>query len=197
MVAKKKENPHTKAESFVLPQDYTSPMEDISEIPLTATKKVKKNVYFRTKDGDDFIPLSLMTLPDPRDMEEQAYLVHPSIVGKLSELADQIKTSWCHLIITRDGEKKILYTPAVTDLNKGSAIVIARAKIIEESKHKWLRMSWDPDVKIHRAIYPKFEIPEPEWGDLEPLAEMIFQAFDGRLIEGVDHELVKYLLGGS
>lgn len=58
-------------------------------------------------------------------------------------------------------------------------------------------MTWDTDVRMHRAIYPKFNIPEPEWGELLPLAEIIFQAFDGRVIESRDHELVQYLLGGK
>jgi hypothetical protein len=196
MAAQRKES-KSKAAEFILPQDYANPLEDISDIPLSTAKKMKKNVYFRTKDGKGFVPLQLMILPDPRDMEEQGFLVHPTIISELSVLADQLKTYVCHLVITRDGEKKILYTPAVTELNKGQAVVVARAKIIEESKNKWLRMTWDPDVRIHRAVYPKFNIPEPEWGNLDPLAEMIFQAFDGRVIESADHELVKYLLGGA
>jgi hypothetical protein len=196
MAAQKKET-KSRAAEFILPQDYANPLEDISDIPLSTAKKMKKSVYFRTKDGKGFVPLQLMILPDPRDMEEQGFLVHPTIISELSVLADQLKTYVCHLVITRDGEKKILYTPAVTELNKGQAVVVARAKIIEESKNKWLRMTWDPDVRIHRAVYPKFPIPEPEWGILAPLAEMIFQAFDGRVIESADHELVKYLLGGA
>lgn len=187
----------SKAAEFILPQDYANPLEDVSDIPISTAKRIKKNVYFRTKDGEGFEPLPLMILQDPRDMEEQGFLVHPTIISDLSELADQLKTYVCHLVITRDGEKKILYTPAITDLNKGQAVIVARAKIIEESKHKWLRMTWDADVKIHRAIYPKFEIPEPVWGELEPLAEIIFKAFDGRIIESADHELVLYLLGGA
>lgn len=196
MVAKKMET-KSKAVDFILSQDYMNPLEDISDIPLSTTKKIKKNVYFRTKNGKGFDPLPLMILSDPRDMEEQGFLVHPDIISELSALADLLKTYMCHLVITRDGEKKILYTPAITDLNKGQAVIVARAKIIEESKHKWLRMTWDADARIHRAIYPKFEIPEPKWGHLDPLEEMIFQAFDGRVIESADHELVKYLLGGA
>ena len=197
MVAKTKEVPKTKAESFILPQDYQNPLEDIQDLPIVSTRKMKKNVYFRTKDGDDFQPLSLMTISDPRDMEEQASIINPSVVGELSELADQMTTSWCHLVITRDSEKKILYTPAITDLNKSSAMLIHRARIIEEAKTRWLRMTWDADVRMHRAIYPKFDIPEPEWGELLPLAEIIFQAFEGRVNESRNYEMVQYLLGGK
>lgn len=197
MTKNKKEGLKSKAESFILPQDYINPLEDISEIPISTAKKVKKNVYFKMKGGEDFRPLTLITLPDPRGMEEQAFLVHPDVMGELTELADQMVTSSCHLIITRAGEKKILHTPAITELNKSSAMLVNRAKILEEAKNRWLRMTWDADLRMHRAVYPKFDIPEPEWGDLPPLAEIIFQAFDGRVIESADHELVHYLMGGK
>jgi hypothetical protein len=187
----------SKVEEFIVPQDYINPLEDISDLPIGTAKKMKKNVYFRIKNGKDFDPLTLMTLSDPRSMEEQAYIVLPTIIDQLAELADQITTSSCYLAITRAGEKKILHTPAITDINKSSAVLVARAKIFEEAKFRWLRMTWDADVRLHRAIYPKYEIPEPEWGDLPPLIEIIFQAFDGRVIESADHELVAYLLGGS
>ena len=121
----------------------------------------------------------------------------PKIVGQLKELSDQITHSWCYLIITRAAEKKILHVPAISDVNKNNTLLVNRAKILEEAKAKWLRMTWDDEVRLHRAVYPKFDIPEPDWGELPPLHEMIFQAFDGRVIESPGHELVEYLLGGK
>ena len=187
----------SKASEFILPQGYSNPLEEVADVPITSAKKMKKTVYFRVKDGEGFDPLTLMTLPDPRDMEEKAFIVHPEIVGNLAEIADQMSTSWCYLVITRGGEKKILYLPALTELNKGMAMLVHRARIVEEAKSRWLRMTWDSDVRMHRAIYPKFDIPEPDWGDLPPLDEIVFEAFEGRVIESVDHELVNYLLGAK
>ena len=182
---------------FIIDQSYENPLEEMSDLPITATKKIKKNVYFRVKDGKDYDPLALITLSDPRSIEEQAFMVLPTIVNQLTDLADQITTSRCYLIITRAGEKKILHVPAISDVNKGNTLLVNRAKILEEAKTKWLRMTWDDDVRLHRAVYPKFEIPEPEWGELPPLHEIIYQAFEGRVIESPDHELVEYLLGGK
>ena len=192
-----KKTPKTNPADFILSQDYTNPLEEISEVPMTTTRRVKKNIYFRVKNGVDYEPLPLITLADPRSLEEQAYIVLPTIVEELIGLADQLTTSSCYLIITRGGEKKILHTPAISEINKSSAMLINRAKILEEAKNRWLRMTWDDEVRLHRAIYPKFDIPEPEWGDLPPLIDLIYQAFDGRVIESPDHELVQYLLGGK
>ena len=192
-----KKTPKINPADFIVSQDYINPLEDISEIPISTTKKIKKNIYFRVKNGVDYEPLTLITLTDPRSMEEQRYIVLPTIVEELVDLADQLAASWCYLVITRGGEKIILHTPAISEINKSSTMLVNRAKILEEAKNRWLRMTWDDEVRLHRAIYPKFEIPEPEWGDLPPLIELIYQAFDGRVIESPDHELVQHLLGGK
>ena len=123
----KKTNP----KDFIVDQTYVNPLEEMSDIPITATKKIKKNVYFRVKDGEDFEPLTLITLSDPRSLEEQAFIVLPSIVEQLADLSDQITTSWCYLIFTRADEKKFLHVPAMTDVNKNNTLLVIRAKILE------------------------------------------------------------------
>ena len=192
-----KKTKKTDPKDFIIDQSYVNPLEEMSDLPINAAKKIKKNVYFRVKDGKEYEPLTLITLPDPRSLEEQAFIVLPTIVDQLADLADQITTSWCYLIITRAGERKILHVPAISDVNKGNTLLVNRAKILEEAKTKWLRMTWDDEVRLHRAVYPKFDIPLPDWGELPPLHEIIFQAFDGRVIESPGHELVEYLLGGK
>ena len=83
----------TDPKDFIIDQSYINPLEEMSDLPITATKKIKKNVYFRVKGGKDYEPLTLITLPDPRSLEEQAFIVLPTIVEQLADLADQITTS--------------------------------------------------------------------------------------------------------
>lgn len=187
----------SRAAEFILPQGYTSPLEEFAEIPITATQKIKSSVYFRVKGGKGFEPLPLMLVVDDRGIEKIGYLVHPAIVSDLVDIADQLKMYSARLIITRDSEKKILFTPALTTENKTNFMLVARVKILKEAEDRWVRMMWDKDVNVHRAVYPKFPISDPEWGKLEPFDEMILNAFDGRIIESLEHDFVKYLMGAE
>jgi len=130
-------------------------------------------------------------------MGDKMSIVMPDVIPQLHELSDQIKTSWAQITITRSGEKHILLTTAITELTRDSNMLLNRARILEKAKTTWLRMTWDKSARMHRAIMPKFEIPDPDWGELSPMVDLLRDAFEGRFIENADNELVQYLLGGE
>ena len=190
-------NDTEKAKAFILDQDYGDILEDISDLPITAIKRLAKTTYFRVCNKEGYSKIPMLSMDDPRGMGDKMSIIIPDVVPQLHELSDQIKTSWAHLTITRSGEKHILLTTAITELTKDSNMLLNRARILEKAKTTWLRMTWDKSARMHRAVTPKFKIPDPDWGELPPMVDLLMDAFEGSFIESADNELVQYLLGGQ
>lgn len=193
---KKQTDEAKEAKSFVLDQSYENILEEVSELPITATKRLSKTTFFRVCPFEGYSKVPVLTVDDPRGMGDKMCIVMPDAVAQLDDIADNISTKWAYLVISRSGGKKVMLITAITELNKDSDMLVNRAKIFEEAKKSWLRMTWDKSERMHRKVFPKYDIPDPDWGELPSMVDILLDAFESRFIENADHDLVQYLLGG-
>jgi hypothetical protein len=64
----------------------------------------------------------------------------------------------------------------------------------ERARDEWVRVVSNRRVGFYQIHVAVIDIPEPEWPD-EPFGEILEIAFAGRVIESVDHPVIKSLRG--
>lgn len=66
------------------------------------------------------------------------------------------------------------------------------AKVIEEASKAWRRIEWSNSQRKYEALAPSAKHPEPDWPD-KSIEELVADAARGRVIESVEHKVVKRL----
>jgi hypothetical protein len=137
--------------------------------------------------SDDFVRVVGLVEADLAG-ERQTYLVLPHAYSQLVDEAARYRIFAC---ITRDGSVFLWPIKATENAWHVTALVAAR-----HGRHSWLRLKSNRDAGCYEMIEPvnPTAIPEPEWPS-RTMAELLELGFTGRVIDSVDHEVVRHLRG--
>jgi hypothetical protein len=131
--------------------------------------------------------LDTATLVD--SVDRQHYLVAPALWGELSR---EIKPVRLVTALTRHG--KLFLWPATLPPPDGRTNQWHESMLAAQNlaTKKWVRvMSGKSEYEV---LEPTHAIPEPEWPDIT-FREILRLAFKGRLIDSMDHPVLKALRG--
>ena len=159
-----------------------------------ALRKPGKERYFRVHSNETDYSTTLQVLEVKEDMELRGdYLVHTELSTELSAfLQDQqsmIKRK--NVVLCVDGGGQIFVWP-VAAVGSDNQWHRSARKAVEEARSKWIRMI--PANAGYRIFHPTSPMPEPEWPDT-PFGELLDSAFEGRVIDSMDHPVIEYLAG--
>lgn len=174
--------------SLVLPQDFDAAAGVESLMLTVPVRKPTKLAFVRVHPSPEFRAALAILRDDNGDM----YAVHPTVYPYLTNEA-----SPAMLYTTQDEGGTVFLWPVTlpgpdgrTNTWSQSAHAAAQA-----AQTDWLRVSSRRDAQMYGTTKSKVSRPDPKWPEksFEDLLRVAFD--DGRLIDSLDHPIVRRLQG--
>jgi|SRR5208283_2138604 len=160
-----------------------------------SVRKPKSFAFFRVHPGEDYqAEAYLYTDKDEDGMNKEVYLVSTVFAARLDdELLSAFKPHKLYLAIERHAEKPFLW-PVRFTLNgeKDNEHWRTARQHAETAKSEWVRI--EAKEGSYQSYLPAKKLPEPAWVDI-PFNEILRLGFKGRVIDNLDHPIIKDLRG--
>ncbi len=160
--------------------------KSIVTIPV---RKPSKQEFVRANAREDMRMMAAVV--ELKDGGSEIYVVTPQIA---EELPGEVTTRFLVSAITRQGT--FFIWPAKMPISGGRKDHWSESALeaIEIATRKWVRVSANMQLGAYEIYEATGISAEPEWPDLD-LQQAIKIAFKGRLIDSMDHPVVRQLLG--
>lgn len=174
---------------FRLSQNFSAVTEVKRVITSVSVRKPKKQEFFRVRTGEDwwFETLSF------RDEETgEFYLIEPELCGLLGQEA---RPTCLVLIVTRTSPIPILWPLIIPDPDRPNDWHVTALDAARRAQHEWVKVT--PDMHagrndIHVAVS---KLDEPDWPEDLEMPDYLRLAFKDRMIDSVNHPVLKRLRG--
>lgn len=157
----------------------------ITTIPV---RKPSNQAFVRVRTGDEWrMPVAVLQLKD----DGECYLVMPQLFG---ELAQEARPKMLYTGVTRDGNLFLwpINMPGEDGrLDAWSQSAHSAAQMAETS---WVRLVANRTVGAYDVMEATNLLEEPSWSELT-FGEMVNLGFKGKVIDSLDHPIVKRLRG--
>lgn len=160
------------------------------EVPAYITvRKPKRHEWVRAHPG-----MSITTsvyLDKSGGRGDDVYLVAP---GMRDHLSGDFKVMTLTLAITRQGVAFLWPVSHPDGTGRADSWGETAREAVTLAKDDWVRIAADMQIGAYRIWRALGDLPAPDWPkDLMP--ELLKKAFKGRVIDSVDHEVVRRLRG--
>lgn len=162
--------------------------EEIVRVPV---KKPHKHAFVRVHSDEAF--RAKFTLLRTGDMDDTCYVIHPCIAAPLLE-EGEVREEWIYTYLTRDGALGLWPIPAPGADGRINSWHADAHKAAQLAMSEWVRLKPNRarggyDLQVATADYG-----EPEWPE-KTFEELFEIAFEGRIIESIDHPVLRRLRG--
>ena len=173
-------------ESMILPDDGAGDIRT-TEVPgVPHLSRPPNTQFFRTREGLSGV---IYTLDTDYDGERTVYLVAPNVAAQLPD-ESAIKPKRAVTCITRAGGLYIwLISSGGTDTWTQSA-----NKATDLAQSQWVRATSSRTLGEYRCVTAEAIQEEPKWPE-ETFLQTLSRAFDGRVIDTLNHSIIKQLKG--
>jgi hypothetical protein len=181
------------------PFDVAKLRLDPSSIVETAgVKKLRRTVPVRRPSPQDFVRVNanpayrvkfgVIELKDDRE----DYLVVPHLVP---QLPGEVVFKTIFTAINRQGVVFLwpVRLPGLED--KPNAWWHSALEAAELAMTEWVRIKANMSLGAYEMFTAASEVPDPDWSELESFQDLLRIAFRGRLIDNLDHAVIKRLRG--
>jgi hypothetical protein len=149
-----------------------------------------KQEWFRVRPGDEW---RLPTWVYEAEADREVYLITPPLVAELAGMAHAALILTC---VNRQGDLFLWRCKLPGPDGRPNHWIDSALAIAREAETNWRRMAANMAAGYYDGFEPSAELPEPEWPD-RTFHEILRTAFKGRLIDGLDHPLLRQLRGDS
>ncbi len=172
-------------------QDFTELGEVEHIITHVPVRKPNRHEFIRTHNDESYRLTSTLFI-DKEDFSA-AYLVPPEMREYLMETGD-FKPIQLLTTINRRGDIS-LWPLAIEDpTGRTNHWADTARSAAAEAQDKWLRVVPDMSSGFYRIYAAQGDLPPPTWPELS-FTQILKMAFDGRIIEGPDHPIIRKLRG--
>jgi hypothetical protein len=179
------------------PFDRANLRLDQSFIESAGVKKLLTTVPVRKPNPQDFVrvhpapeyreTLAIIELKDDREI----YLLLPPIAR---ELPGEFKTAVLHTVINRQGVLHLWPVMLPTPDGRINEWHRSAAEAAELAMRRWIRIKANMGLGAYEIFEAASTISEPEWPET-PFSELLRIAFRVRLVDRLDHAVIKRLRG--
>ena len=176
--------------SLRLDANYAAGLGVKKMLTTVPVRKPGKQEWFRVRPGEEW---RIQTACYEDEELRETYLVDRSL---WTELAGLIHPALILTCVSRSGDLflwrcKLPGPDGRPNHWTDSALAIAR-----EAETDWRRMAANMVAGYYDGFQPTAALPDPEWPD-RTFTEILRTAFKGRLIDSLDHPLLRKLRGDS
>jgi hypothetical protein len=174
---------------FRLSQDFQDNLGVKQALLTVPVRKPDKQWFVRTHP-DEAYRLTVAVIEMKEDRE--TYLVDPSLC---EELASEITPK---LLVTTINRAGVVFLWPIRNVSKeGRQDEWSRTSMIAAgaAKTDWIRLTANMSLGAYEVFKASDSLPNPEWPDTD-FAKLLETAFTGRVIDSLDHDIIRRLRGG-
>ena len=136
-----------------------------------------------------------MTLLELKE-EDIQYFVHPRIRDHIGKMCGPTILTNRELVlaITRQGDPFLWKLGMPDDMGRLNPWHRSARKAEERAREQWVRVVSNKNISGYNVYTPLGAFPDPQWPD-ESLSDLLKIAFDGCIIESIDHPAIEHLRG--
>ncbi len=162
----------------------------VTELLATVqVRKPRKDEFVRTRP-EPAMAITTAVYRDETTIGRETYFVYPSMRGEMLGLTTDVTLT---VTITRQGVLLLWPVPALQEGRFNNWTLSARRAALE-AQSRWVRMAANSALGAYDVQIAGADLPDPEWPD-KTLSELLEVAFQGRIIDSIDHPIVKRLRG--
>jgi hypothetical protein len=161
----------------------------ISTIP---NRKPNKSEWFRVRPGEEW-RLQTAVLELEKGVERSTYLVAPSL---WPDLSGEITPALLLTCVNRAGDLFLWRVKLPGADGRSNTWTDSALQIAKAAEDNWARMVSDTANGIYTHYEPSTDLPDPRWPSIS-FREIIRIAFRDRMIESLDHPVIRELRGDA
>ena len=167
--------------------DVNPPVEDI---PIRKPNKLK---FYRVHP-EFVVDRDILVVSE--GMDEVTYLCYPKLID---EFPEAIRRARLYPYIGTDSRQVYLWRinhPTKAGGKRNQKMFDTAIRAAEQAQTEWTRIWWNQEVSHYTHQTSRADLGEPRWPDLA-FEEILRIAFEGLVIESLDHEVLRELRTGS
>lgn len=178
--------------SLRLGADYSAGLGVRKVISTIPNRKPNKSEWFRVRPGEEW-RLQTAVLELEKGVERSTYLVAPSL---WPDLSGEISPALLLTCVNRANDLFIWRVKLPGPDGRSNTWTDSALQIVAAAERSWCRMVSDTANGIYTHYEPTAELPDPQWPKLT-FDAIIRIAFRGRMIDSLDHPIIRELRGGA
>jgi len=178
--------------SLRLDADYSEGLGVRKVITTVPNRKPNKSEWFRVRPGEEW-QLQTAVLELEKGVERMTYLVAPSL---RTELSGEVTPALLLTCVNRANDLFIWRVKLPGSDGRSNTWTDSALQIAKAAETTWCRMVSDTANGIYTHYEPTAELPDPKWPELS-FKEIVKLAFRGRMIDSLDHPVIRELRGGA
>jgi len=172
--------------------DYSEGLGVRKVISTVPNRKPNKSEWFQARPGDGW-RLQTAVLELEKGVERSTYLVAPSL---WADLSGEITPALLLTCVNRANDLFIWRIKLPGADGRSNTWTDSALQIAKAAETTWCRMVSDTTNGIYTHYVPTAELPDPKWPELS-FNEIIKLAFRGRMIDSLNHPVLRDLRGGE
>jgi hypothetical protein len=184
-------NPFANLDAMRLPQDFVTDARVKKLLTTVPVRKPSQQDFFRVHPDPAYqLPAAaIIELKDDREI----YFVHPTIVP---EAGCEWRAAMIVTTINRQGVLSLWPLKLPSPDGRKEEWLRSALEAAERAMGRWIRIRANMSLGAYEIFEAEAKMPEPEWPDI-PFPEILHIAFRDRLIDNVNHAVLKRLRGAS
>lgn len=178
--------------SLRLGTDYSEGLGVRKVISTIPNRKPNKSEWFRVRPGEEW-RLQTAVLELEKGVERATYLVAPSL---WPDLSGEIAPALLLTCVNRAGDLFLWRVKLPGADGRSNTWTDSALQIAKAAEDSWARMVSDTANGIYTHYEPSTDLPDPRWPTIS-FREIIRIAFRDRMIESLDHPVIRELRGDA
>ena len=176
--------------TYKLSQDFESMVGIKKEILIVPVRKPDRQVWFQVHPGEEWhMPFALIEIKEDRE----TYLVPPQIY---QELIGECIPKYLFTCQTRQGVNFLWPIRMPGPDGRLDQWNQSALQIVTEYAGKWIRVLSNMGLGAYEVYTAEAEFPPPVWPQ-EGFQSLLQKAFRAKIIDSVDHPIIRKLRGQS
>jgi len=179
-------------ESLRLGADYSEDLGVRNVINTIPNRKPNKSEWFRVRPGEEW-RVQTAVLELEKGVERSTYLVAQSL---WADLSGEIAPAMLLTCVNRVGDLFLWRVKLPGPDGRSNTWTDSALQIAKAAETTWCRMVSNMDNGTYSHVEPTGVLPDPKWPDLS-FPAMLKIAFRDRMIDTIDHPVLRDLRGGA
>jgi hypothetical protein len=184
-------NPFADLAAMRLSQDFAAGAHVKKLLTTVPVRRPGTQDFFRVHP-DPAYQLPTAAVIELKD-DRETFFVHPAMVP---EVIGEFRACMIVTVINRQGVLSLWCLKLPDPSGRREEWLRSALKAAEVAMKRWVRLRPNMSLGAYEIFEAQDTIPEPDWPDL-PFQEILHIAFRDRLIDNVDHPVLKRLRGAS
>ena len=178
-------------EQLKLPDGFATSGGGVKQPLKPSYGKLSKHRFSRVHPGEDFKwPALIVTLKESGGNGE-SFIATPALRSRLGSLASP---KILRLAVDNVGTPRLVGVPIIDPNSRPNSWNDSSVRAVERAESQWVRIESNNIAAQYEVIVAKEDLGAPQWPN-QSMQELVLACFDGRIIQNVDHPVIRDLEG--